>query len=209
MSKTTRVLLADDHPTLRLGLRVLLDQAPDVEVVGEAENGEEALALIESLMPDVAVLDCQLPGMEGTQVALEIQQRGLLVRVLALSSYDDDRYVRGMLEAGAVGYLLKEEAPETIVAAVRAAAQGEGYFSPPVAAKVAAWVRGERPGGLTEREVEVLQLVEEGLSNKEIAQTLSITVRTVDFHVSNILKKLEVTSRVEAAVWAKEQGMAS
>lgn len=117
------------------------------------------------------------------------------MRVLALSSYDDECYVRGMPEAGAVGYLLKEEAPETIVAAVRAAAEGEGYFSPPVAAKVAAWVRGELPSRLTEREVEVLQLVTKGLSNKEIAQTLSITVRTVDFHVGNILKKLGATSR--------------
>jgi len=209
VTRATRVLLADDHPTLRLGLRVLLDQAPDLVVVREAEDGEEALAQIETRVPDVAVLDCQLPGIEGTQVALEIRRRGLPVQVLALSSYDDDRYVRGMLEAGAVGYLLKEEAPETIVAAVRAAAQGEGYFSPPVASKMAAWARGERPGGLTEREVEVLQLVAKGPSNKEIAQTLSITVRTVDFHVSNILKKLEVTSRVEAAVWAKEQGVAS
>ena len=113
-----------------------------------------------------------------------------------------------MLEARAAGYLLKDE-PETIVAAVRAAAQGEGYFSPPVAAKVATRARGERPAGLTKREVEMLKLVAEGLSNKEIAQTLSVAVRTVDFHVSNILKKLEVTSRVEAAVWAKEQGVAS
>jgi DNA-binding NarL/FixJ family response regulator len=150
-----------------------------------------------------------LPEMEGTEVAQEIRRRGLPVRVLALSSYDDERYVRGMLEAGAAGYLLKDEAPEVIVAAVRTAARGEGYFSPPVAAKVAAWARGERPAGLTEREVEVLRLVAEGLSNKEIARILSITVRTVDFHISNILKKLDVTSRVEAAVWVKEQGVAS
>jgi len=207
VNDTIRVLLADDHPTLRLGLRVLLDQAPDVEVVGEAEDGEEALALIETLVPDVAVLDCQLPAIEGTQVALEIRRRGLPVRVLALSAYDDEHYVRGMLEAGAAGYLLKEEAPETIVAAVRAVARGEGYFSPPVAAKVAAWMRGERPGGLTERELEVLRLVAKGLSNKEIAQALSVSVRTASFHVGNILEKLGVASRVKAAVWAKENGI--
>ena len=209
MTTTIRVLLADDHPTMRIGLRVLLERAPDVEVVGEAEDGQEALALIEALQPDVAVVDCELPEMEGTRVALEIRRRGLSVRVLALSAHDDERYVRGMLEAGAVGYLLKEEAPETIVTAVRAAARGEGHFSPPVAAKVAAWSRGERPGGLTEREAEVLRLVAEGSSNREIAQTLSVAVRTVEFHVGNILNKLRVASRVEAAVWAKEQGVVS
>jgi DNA-binding NarL/FixJ family response regulator len=127
--------------------------------------------------------------------------------VLALSAYDDERYVRGMLEAGAVGYLLKEEAPGVIVAAVRAVVQGEGYFSPPVASKVAAWARGERLGGLTERELEVLRLVAEGLSNKEIAHELKVKKRTVEFHVGNILRKLGVVSRVEAAVWAKEQGV--
>jgi len=126
------------------------------------------------------------------------------VWVLALSAHDDERYIRGMLEARVVGYLLKEEAPETIVAAVRAAARGEGYFSPPVAAKVAAWARRERPAGLTEREMEVVRLVAEGMSNKEIAQALSVSVRTVGFHVGNILEKLGVASRVEAAVWAKE-----
>ncbi len=129
MSRTIRVLLADDHPTLRLGLRVLLDQAPNVEVMGEAEDGEEALAQIEALQPNVVVLDCQLPRMSGPEVAAEIKQRGLHTKVLALSAYSDDRYVRGMLEAGAVGYLLKSEAPEVIVAAVRAAAREEGYFS--------------------------------------------------------------------------------
>ena len=148
----------------------------------------------------VAVLDCQLPVLDRTEVTQEIRRRGLPVRVLALSAYDDERYVRGMLEAGAVGYLLKEEAPETIVAAVWAAARGEGYFSP----LVAAWTRGERPAGLTEWEVEVVRLVAEGMSNKEIAQALSVSVRTVGFHVGNILEKLGVASRVEAAVWAKE-----
>jgi len=207
MAERIRVLLADDHPTTRLGLRVLLERANDVEVVGEAKDGAEALTLIEELRPDVAVLDCKLPGLAGPQVAQEIRRRGLPVRVLALSSYDDERYVRGMLEAGAVGYLLKEEAPETIVAAVRGAMRAEGHFSPPVAKKVSAWARGELPGGLTKREMEVLALVAEGLSNKEIARTLGVTVWTVNFHTGNILKKLGVASRVEAAVWAKERGI--
>jgi DNA-binding NarL/FixJ family response regulator len=205
--KAIRVLLVDDHPALRLGLRVLLERAPDVELVGEAENGEEALALVETALPDVVVLDCELPETEGVEVAREIRRRGLPARVLALSSYDDERYVRGMLEAGAVGYLMKDEAPDVIVAAVRAAAQGEGYFSPTVTTTVTAWARGERPGGLTEREMEVLRLVTEGLTNKEIAHKLQVVERTAQFHVSNILRKLGAASRVEAAVWAKEQGI--
>ena len=114
-----------------------------------------------------------------------------------------------MLEAGAVGYLLKSEAPEVIVAAVRSAVEGGSYFSPPVAAKIAAWARGDLPAGLTRREIEVLRLVAEGLSNKEIAHRLKVTERTAEFHVGNILRKLGVASRVEAAMWAREQGVIS
>jgi len=208
VSETIRVLLVDDHPALRLGLRVLLERAPDVELVGEAENGAEALALIETAQPDVVVLDCELPEVEGVDVAREIRRRNLPACVLALSSYDDERYVRGMLKAGAVGYLLKDEAPSVIVAAVRAAARGKGYFSPTVTATVTAWARGEQPGGLTKRELEVLRLVAEGLSNKEIAFKLQVVERTAQFHVSNILHKLGAASRVEAAMWATEHGIA-
>lgn len=207
MSELIRVMLADDHPTLCLGMRVLLNRAPDIAVVGEAEDGEHALTLLETLQPDVLVLDCQLPKVDGPRVAQQIRRRGWSVQILALSSYDDDRYVRGMMEAGAVGYLLKTEAPERVVEAVRCAASEEGYFSPRVAPKVIAWARGTLPAGLTEREMAVLQYVAQGLTNQHIAQTLDITKRTVAFHISNILKKLEVTSRVKAAVWAKERGL--
>jgi RNA polymerase sigma factor (sigma-70 family) len=151
-------------------------------------------------------VDYELPVLEGTRLAQEIRQRGLPVRVLALSSYDDERYVRGMLEAGAVGYLLKDEAPETIVAAVRAAARGERLWTAEQFARARRWREEvqELWERLTEREREVLALVAEGKSNKEIAQALNVTVRTVEFHVSNVLGKLGLTSRVEAAVWVKE-----
>jgi DNA-binding NarL/FixJ family response regulator len=207
LDRVIRVVLVDDHPALRLGLKVLLERAPDVELVGEAEEGQEALALVEASQPDVIVLDCELPGLSGIQVAQEIQRQGLPTQIVALSAYDSDRYVRGMLDAGARGYLLKEEAPETVVTAVRAVAGGQEDYSQQVMSKVMTWARGERPGGLTEREVEVLRLVAEGLSNKEIAYKLQVVERTVQFHVSNILQKLHAASRVEAAVWAKEQGI--
>ena len=207
MTDPIRVLLADDHPALRVGLRVLLDRLPDIQVVGEAEDGETALDAIIETTPDVAVLDCQLPKRSGSAVAQQIRSAELPTRVLALSAYSDDRYVHEMLSAGAVGYVLKEEAPETIAQAVRAAARGEAYFSPAVSAQAEAWSRGELPAGLTERELEVLQLLAAGLSNKEIAQSLSVSVRTANFHVGNILHKLDAISRVEAVVWAKDHGV--
>ncbi len=207
MEEAIRVLLADDHPTLRMGIRALLDQAPDVEVVAETGDGEEALALIEALEPDVAVLDCRLPGLSGVEVAQEITRRGLPVRVLALSAYDYEQYVEGMLAAGAVGYLLKEEAPGVILAAVRGAARGEGYFSPKVAARAEAWTRGERLAGLTEREMEVLRLVARGETNVSIAQELGISEKTVEKHLTAIFTKLGVASRVDAAVWAVQAGL--
>ena len=209
MGKTIRVLLADDHPALRLGLRVLLDQAIDVEVVGEAGDGKEALEQIEALRPDVAVLDCQLPGMEGAEVAAEVRRRGLPTRLLALSAYDDDRYVQEMLEAGATGYLLKDEAPAVIVAAVRAAARGERLWTAEQFARAQRWQEEvqERWEHLTEREREVLSLIAVGGSNKGIAHEMGISEKTVEYHVTNILGKLGVGSRSEAIVWVKNSGL--
>jgi DNA-binding NarL/FixJ family response regulator len=200
------VVLADDHPTLRMGLRVLLEQAEDIRVVGEAGDGQEALDRIAATQPSVAVVDCQLPTRSGPEIAGEARRRGWPTRIIALSAFRDERYVRGMIDAGAVGYLLKEEAPTTIAAAVRAAAGGGSWFSP----AVAAWVRRDRRpapsvADLSERELAVLRLVARGQSNKEIARHLGVTDRTVEFHIGNILRKLDLTSRVEAAVWSGQR----
>lgn len=206
MTDFIRVLLADDHPALRFGLRVLLDREPDISVVGEADDGAQALSLVETCAPTVVVLDCQLPGVDGVTVAQTLQQRALSVRVVALSAYDDERYLAGMAGAGALAYLLKNEAPGQIAASVRAAAAGQPQWTANQRTRIARWQAevARVRDSLTDREHEVLRLVTAGLSNKEIAQALTITVRTSDFHVSNILRKLDVISRVEAAVWAKE-----
>lgn len=152
------------------------------------------------------VLDCQLPDLEGPEVAREIRRRGLPTRVLALSGYDDDRYLWEMWVARALGYVLKEEAPSVIVAAVRAAAQGMPLWTAAQVTRIERWREEveQRWNALTEREREVLALMVAGKSNKEIAQALRVTERTVEFHVSNILAKLGVASRVEAVVWVKE-----
>ncbi len=201
-----RVLLVDDHPALRVGLRVLLDREPDIEVVGETADGEETIALCEALAVDVIVLDCQLPGLEGAAVAARLRYRSHPARIVALSAYDDDRYIAAMVKAGAGGYLLKNEAPGQIVGAVRHVAGGETLWSDDQLVRATRWEEeiAQVRDSLTEREREVLSLVAESLSNKEIAQRLVVTVRTVDFHVSNILRKLDAVSRVEAAVWAQE-----
>jgi len=207
-----RVVLIDDHPALRMGLRIVLEQAPDVQVAAEAGSGQEALALIQALRPEVAVLDCQLPDMPGSQVAAELRRLGLATRVLALSAYSDDAAIRGMVEAGAVGYLLKEEAPAAIVEAVRAAARGEGRWSAAVASRLAAWAvrpaASEAGTDLTSRELEVVRWLAQGWDNQRIAQELQISEHTVRFHLRNIRDKIGVQTRTEAAVWAVRRGLA-
>jgi len=204
--------LADDHPAVRAGIRGELEKAADMEVVGEAGDGEKALRLIAELRPDVALLDCRLPGREGAEVAEAIREQGLPTRVLALSAYQDDKYVYGMLQAEAAGYVLKDESLETVVAAVQAVARGEEWYSQGVLAKVTAWARGETAlppdvASLTEREVEVLQLLARGYTNARMAKELFIGEQTVKNHVSRIYAKLGVCSRAEVVAWAWEHGV--
>jgi len=205
-----RVFLADDHPPLRVGLRVLLEQSSDIRVVGESGDGYAALAQIEKLRPDVAVIDCQLPGLEGIELAAEIKRRGVPTRVLALSSFADERYVRGMLDADAMGYLLKEEAPERIIEAVRAAARGEARYSARIVELMAKIHRtsnqSEMHRALTAREKEIAKKIAQGMTNKAIGQELGISDKAVEKQVSAIFDKWEVKSRAEIAARAVREG---
>jgi DNA-binding NarL/FixJ family response regulator len=200
--KAIRVVLADDHPVVRAGIRNEL-RAAGIEVVGEATDGEEALRLTERLQPDVLVLDVEMPGLAGLEVTCRLQESQPGLPILVLSAYDHNSYVFGLLEAGATGYVLKDEGLETIVMAVRAAARGETWLSPRVAAKVTrrALGREARPV-LTPREIDVLRLMALGKTNREIGQELGIAERTVRYYLRNIYDKLGVNTRVEAVVWA-------
>ncbi|MFZ2487303.1 MAG: response regulator transcription factor [Anaerolineae bacterium] len=207
MASPLRVLLVDDHPAFRMGLRLVLGQAADIVVVAEASTGADALALAQSLTPDVVVLDYQLPDLTGDAVARVLRARGLSCAVLALSAYTDEATVQRMVQAGALGYLVKEEAPAAIVDAVRAAARGEGRWSAAVASKLAA-SHGAVPGELTAREQDVVRLLARGWDNRRIARELHIGERTVRFHLRNIFDKIDAQSRTEAAVWAVHRGLA-
>lgn len=200
------VLLIDDHPIVRSGIRRLLEQADDIVVVGESDRGGKAMQLVDELSPDVLLLDMEIPDKSGVEVAQELKDAESPVRVLALSAHDDEEYVLSLLSSGAVGYLTKEEALDTIVDAVRGVANGEeGWFSRRAAARVAAHTRREAQEesvDLTDREKEVLALLSKGKTNDAIAEALVLSERTVRFHLSNIYRKLDVSSRAEAIHWA-------
>jgi len=211
---TIRILIADDHAFVREGTRRILEQEPDLEVVAEAGDGEEAVGLVSSLKPDVALVDVAMPKLDGIEATRRIKALCPGVAVLVLSAYDDDQFVFGLLEAGAAGYMLKSVRGHEIVDAIRAVHAGESVLHPSVARKVLnrfAGVSGklrERKSLelLTDREMEVLKLVTKGLSNKDIAEELCLSVRTVQGHLANIFNKLRVGSRTEAVVHALKEG---
>lgn len=209
---TIRVLLVDDHPIVRAGLRALLEQAVGIEVIGETGNGEEALQLVQELTPDVLLLDMNLPGIGGVDVARELSDEGNTVSILALSAHDDRLYIESVLSTGASGYLIKGESPAAIIDAVRGVARGEqGWISRQVTSKMMAWVKDEpdHPAGLTKREIQVLQQVVTGKTNLEVGLALGISEKTVEKHLEAIFQKLKVGSRTEAAVWAVQENIAS
>jgi len=200
-----RVLIADDHPIVCKGIRNLLEPAVGIAVVGDAHSGTEALQLIESLRPDVVLLDVELADMSGIDVIRRLNEANISVRVLGISSYDDREFISQLLALGASGYLLKDELPEQIIEAVRGVARGEtGWVSRKVAAKLSQILQKDQDGvaDLTRRELDVLRLVVEAKTNGEIGMLLGISEKTVEKHLDTIFRKLGVASRVEAAVLA-------
>ncbi len=200
-----RVLIADDHPIICAGIRKMLEPAEGISVIGEAHTGREALHMIETLKPDVVLLDMELPDLSGVEVIKDVSRMGTSSRVLGLSSYDDRQFISELLAFGASGYLLKDEVPEQIIEAVRGVANGEtGWVSRKVAAKLTQMLQKDKDGAaeLTARELEVLRLVVEARTNGEIALRLGVSEKTVEKHLETIFRKLDVASRVEAAVLA-------
>ncbi|MEU5315790.1 response regulator transcription factor [Streptomyces sp. NPDC021056] len=204
--RPVRILLCDDHAVVRAGLLALLDSAPDIEVVGEAGTGEEALALAAKLLPDVVLMDLQLgPGIDGVTATRRLTAApGGRPHVLVLTTYDTDADITRAIEAGATGYLLKAERPEELFAAIHAAADGRTTLSAPVAGRVMANLRSPRPT-LTARERDILAQLAQGLGNREIARALFISEATVKTHLGRIYDKLGVDTRAGAVAVAKEQ----
>ncbi|GHF91709.1 response regulator [Streptomyces sp. NPDC127049] len=201
---TVRILLCDDHVVVRAGLLALLGSTPDIEVVGEAGSGEEAVAMAAKLKPDVVLMDLQLgPGIDGVEATRRIAPTG--VHVLVLTTYDTDADITRAIEAGATGYLLKAERPEELFAAIHSAAQGRTALSPPVASRVMDRMRGAAGPSLTDRERDILGQLAHGLGNKEIARALFISEATVKTHLGRIYAKLGVDTRAGAVAVAKEQ----
>ncbi|MEV2254007.1 response regulator transcription factor [Streptomyces sp. NPDC050147] len=216
---TVRVLLADDQPLVRAGLRVLMADTPGIEVVGEAGTGAEAVRLTRDVRPDVVVMDIRMPGMDGIEATRVITaEAASATRVLVLTTFDDDDYVYGALRAGASGFLVKDMALEDILAAIQVVAAGDGLIAPSVTRRLIAEFAARpeprprarrRVDGITDRECEVLTLVGRGLSNAEIAAELFITVATVKAHVARLFAKLDSRDRVQLVIIAYEVGLVS
>jgi DNA-binding NarL/FixJ family response regulator len=205
-----RVLLVDDHSVVRQGLRMFLSLDPDLDIVGEAANGVEAVQLAHAHQPDVVLMDLLMPVMDGITAIAQLRRELPDIEIVALTSVLEDTAVIGAIRAGAIGYLLKDTESEELRKAIKAAAAGQVQLSPKVAARLMREVQvPDSPETLTERETEVLRLLARGCSNKEIAHTLSIGEKTVKTHVSNILSKLGVPSRTQAALYAVRIGLVS
>jgi DNA-binding NarL/FixJ family response regulator len=210
----TRVLIADDHTLFRDGVRALLDSASDIELVGEAATGEEAIALASSLQPDLIIMDLQMPVVNGIEATRQIVRASPHINILVVTMFDDDHSVFAAMQAGARGYLLKGANHTEMLRAIRAVASGEAIFSPAIAARLIDYFANLRPIAppqvfpeLTDREREILRMIARGDKNAEIATQLVLSPKTVRNHITNILSKLQVADRAEAILRAREAGL--
>jgi NarL family two-component system response regulator LiaR len=210
MGSVISVVIADDHPFVRHGLRTYLETLDDMEVSGEATNGAEAVELVERLRPDVVLMDLVMPELDGVGAIRRIHESAPATKVIALTSFDDDEKVFPAIKAGAAGYLLKDVRPAELAEAIRKASRGEALLAPSVTARLMQEVAGgpSLSAALTERELEVLRLIARGMSNKLIARELVVSEKTVKTHVSNILAKLHLSDRTQAALYAVREGLA-
>ncbi len=214
MSESIRVFLADDHAVVREGLVALIETEADMEVVGTGENGEEAVRRVKHFRPDVTLLDLHMPRKDGLEAIVEIKEALPDARILVLTSFGDDEHVFTAIKSGALGYLLKDTPPHDLIRAIRSVYEGKSALHPDIALKVIRELN--KPDDLpptadplTEREVDVLKLVARGLSNEEVAEILVVSERTVRTHVSNILGKLQLANRTQAALYALREGITS
>jgi DNA-binding NarL/FixJ family response regulator len=202
-----RLLVVDDHPVVRDGLSSMFAREPGFEVLGEAGDGAEAVQLAQALRPDVILMDLRMPGMDGVTAITELARRGVTARVLVLTTYDTDSYVLPAIEAGATGYLLKDAPRDELLRAVRAAAHGQAVLSPSVATRLMSRVREPEAKPLSRRELEILELVAAGTTNREAAARLLISEATVKTHLLNIYAKLGVNDRAAAVAEAYNRGL--
>jgi two-component system response regulator NreC len=210
-----KIMISDDHGVLRAALRALLKSEEDMEVIGEAADGLEALRLARELRPDVLLLDMSMPGPGGLEITRQLQRTLPFIRILVLTVHEDERLVREVIQAGAAGYIIKRAFDSELTSAIRSVAQGDMYIHPALTRaflKDAATtqppaVAKEEPTSLTRREIDVLQLIARGYTNKQVADALSLSVRTVETHRANVMAKLGVVSRVEMVRYAKEHNL--
>ncbi len=207
MSENIRLLIADDHPVVRAGLRGMLSAEPDFEVVGEATNGAEAVALTGELRPDIVLMDLRMPEMDGVTAISQIKEEYPETQVLVLTTYESDADILRAIETGATGYLLKDAPREELFGAIRTAAQGKSPLAPNVATRLMQRMRNLDEEALSAREIEVLELVASGTSNKEIAKRLWVSETTVKSHMLHIFDKLDVTDRTAAVTEALKRGI--
>lgn len=212
--KPLRLLLVDDHPIVRTGLRMLFQSEPDMQVVGEADGGAEAIVAVQRLHPDVVIMDVAMPGMTGIEATRQIKASSPETAVLALTMHEDEQYFFAMLNAGASGYIPKRAAPDDLVAAIRVVAEGNVFLYSSLARFLMKDIVEQRltpaaggNDGLTAREIEVLTLIAEGRTSREIAEELVISVKTVERHRENIMNKLDIHSRVELVKYAIKRGL--